>query len=99
MNQKKNGKIDINTYDIQEFLLLKRNQKPKKITKMCDIYALGAIIFKMLFCSLVEWDDHCDRWTVRINGKNLLVKTGDLLAGDGLMAKWTFVEQGLLQSD
>ena len=45
---KKNGKIEENTYDIQEFLILKKNQKPKKITKKCDIYSIGAIIFKML---------------------------------------------------
>ena len=31
--------------------------------------------------TVMEWDDKCDRWTVRINGKNLLVKTGNLLAG------------------
>ena len=49
--------------------------------------------------AVVEWDDNCDRWTVKTGGKNLLVKTGNLLAADGLIAKWTFVEQELLRSD
>jgi len=44
----KNGKIDLNQYEIQEFLLLKKHQKTKRITKQSDIYSLGAIIFKLL---------------------------------------------------
>jgi len=46
--QKKNGKIVEDTYGIQEFLLLKRSQKPHVISMRCDIYSIGAIIFKLL---------------------------------------------------
>ena len=45
---KKNGLINEQTYDIQEFMILKQNKKPKQITKLCDIYSIGAIIFKLL---------------------------------------------------
>ena len=71
------------------------------VTKGKDVvlYGLAQASLNGWRGTVMEWDDKCDRWTVRINGKNLLVKTGNLLAGDGLMAKWTFVEQGLLQSD
>ena len=71
------------------------------VTEGKDVVLYGLAQASLNGCrgTVVEWDDNRDRWTVRINGKNLLVKTGNLLAGDGLMAKWTFVEQGLLQSD
>ena len=45
---KKNGKIVEDTYEIQEFLLMKKYAKPVKINKSCDVYSLGAIIFKLL---------------------------------------------------
>jgi serine/threonine protein kinase len=45
---KKNGKIEADTYDIQEYLVVKKCQFPLKITKLCDIYSIGAIIFKLL---------------------------------------------------
>lgn len=44
---KKNGKIIENSYDIQEFLITKKNIQPKPISKLCDIYSLGAILFKL----------------------------------------------------
>ena len=71
------------------------------VTKGKDVVLYGLTQASLNGCrgTVVEWDDNCDQWTVRINGKNLLVKTGNLLAGDGLMAKWTFVERGLLQDD
>ena len=71
------------------------------VIKGKDLVLYGLVQASLNGCrgTVVEWEEHRDRWTVRINGKNLLVKTGNLLAGDGLMAKWTFVEQGLLQSD
>ena len=40
--------IDENTYAIQEFLVLKLHEKPQRIQKVCDIYALGAILFKLI---------------------------------------------------
>lgn len=45
---KRNGKIEANSYDIQEFMLIKKYAKQKKINKQCDIYSLGAILFKLL---------------------------------------------------
>jgi serine/threonine protein kinase len=45
---KKNGRIDDKTYEVQEFLMMKKYEKPQKITKLCDIYSIGAIIFKLL---------------------------------------------------
>lgn len=45
---KKNGKIDEHTFDIQEFLLIKRHEKPPAINKQSDIYSIGAILFKLL---------------------------------------------------
>ena len=71
------------------------------VTKGKDVVLYGLAQASLNGCrgTVVKWDDNRERWTVRIDGKNLLVKTGNLLAGDGLMAKWTFVEQGLLQDD
>ena len=45
---KRNGKIVENSYDVQEFLAVKQNLQPKPISKLCDIYAIGAIIFKLI---------------------------------------------------
>lgn len=44
----KNGKVDLKSYQIQEFLLMKKNERTIGITKMCDIYSIGAIMFKLL---------------------------------------------------
>lgn len=44
----KSGKIIEDSYDIQEFLILKQKAKPQKLTKVCDIYSLGAIMFKLI---------------------------------------------------
>ena len=71
------------------------------VTKGKDVVLYGLAQASLNGCrgAVVEWDDNRDRWTVKIGGKNLLVKTGKLLAADGLIAKWTFVEQELLRSD
>ena len=44
----KNGKIIENSYDIQEFLAVMQNSEPKPVSKLCDIYSIGAIIFKLI---------------------------------------------------
>lgn len=43
-----NGKVEHKSYAVQEFILLKAYEKPKRIRKQADIYALGAIMFKLL---------------------------------------------------
>lgn len=43
-----NSKIDEDSYQIQEFFLLKRHQRERGVTKLSDIYSIGAIIFKLL---------------------------------------------------
>ena len=42
----RNGKIEVDSYEIEEFLLLKKYQQP--ITKRSDIFSIGAILFKLL---------------------------------------------------
>ena len=44
----KNGKLDPDSYEIQEFLLLKKYQRTNGISKLSDIYSIGAIMFKLL---------------------------------------------------
>lgn len=42
------SKIDEESYEIQEFLLMKKHLKSNGISKLCDIYSIGALIFKLL---------------------------------------------------
>ena len=44
----RNGKIDEGQHEIQDFLNSNFSQKQNKINKKCDIYSIGAIIFKLL---------------------------------------------------
>ena len=49
--------------------------------------------------AVMEWDDDRDRWAVKVSGKRLLVKAGNLFATDGLVAKLALVEHGTFWSD
>lgn len=44
----KNGKLEPDSYEVQEFLLLKKYQRTNGISKLSDIYSIGAIMFKLL---------------------------------------------------
>ena len=62
------------------------------------LYGLAQASLNGFRGAVMDWDEDWDRWAVKIGGKNLLVKAGNLFAMDGLVAKWTFVEQELLRS-
>ena len=44
----RNGKIDESQHEIQDFMNSNFSQKKAKINSKCDIYALGAIMYKLL---------------------------------------------------
>lgn len=43
----RNGQIDLDSYEVEEFLLRLRREAP--ISKLSDLYSIGAIMYKMLF--------------------------------------------------
>ena len=44
----RNGKIDVSQHEIQDFIQSNFSGKNTKISKLCDIYAIGNIMFKLL---------------------------------------------------